>query len=71
MIELAIELGVDIHARNNNYALGWASANGHLPVVKFLVEQGVDIHANNNQALIWASEKGHLPVVNYLNSLSA
>ena len=52
---------------NDNEALIWASVNGHLEVVKFLVEQGADVTANNNRALKWASEKGHLEIVNFLN----
>ena len=44
----------------------WASENGHLEVVRYLVEQGANIHANNDYAIRWASENGHLEVVRYL-----
>ena len=55
----------DITAENN-YALNWASENGHLEVVKYLVKKGANVTAANNYPLKWASEKGHLKVVKYL-----
>jgi len=50
----------------NNYAIKWASQNGHLEVVKYLVKKGADITANINYPLRWASKNGHLKVVKYL-----
>ena len=47
-----------------NNALCWASEDGHLDIVKYLVEHGANIHFNN--ALSWALEYGHLDVVKYL-----
>jgi ankyrin repeat protein len=41
-----------------------AVRKGHLRVVKFLAEKGIDIHTNN--PLIWAASSGHLEVVKYL-----
>ena len=38
------EKGVDIHAGDDN-ALRWASYNGHLEVVKYLVQNDANIHA--------------------------
>ena len=46
--------------------LGLASQDGHLIIVKYLVEQGADIHYNQSQALPLASENGHLTIVKYL-----
>jgi len=43
-----------------------ASRNGHLPVIKFLAEKGVDIHVYNDIALTCACKNGHLSVVQYL-----
>ncbi len=43
-----------------------ASALGNLTVVKYLIEQGADIHADNNAALRYATYNGHLPVVRFL-----
>jgi ankyrin repeat protein len=34
--------------------------------VKYLVEQGADIHADDDRALIWTANNGHLEVVKYL-----
>ena len=47
-----------------NKALAVVSANGHLDIVKYLVENGAD--ANVNYALKWASMNGHLEVIKYL-----
>ena len=48
---------------------------GHLEVVKYLVEQGADIHAHDydgpDASLRMASENGHLDVVDYLISKGA
>ena len=57
--------GADIHADDEG-ALQWASQNGHLEVVQYLVEQGADIHAYDDYALRMASWHGHLEVVKYL-----
>ena len=40
--------------------------NGHLEVVKYLVENKANIHAKNDYALRLASGNGHLEVVKYL-----
>jgi ankyrin repeat protein len=50
----------------NDYALGCCAEMGHLEMVKYLVEQGADIHAKDDSALRWSAEKGHLDVVDYL-----
>jgi len=39
---------------------------GKINIVRYLVENGVDIHALNNRALIIGAENGHLKVVRYL-----
>ena len=43
-------------------AIKWASNNGHLEVVKYLVSQGADV----NNAIKRAGSNGHLEVVKYL-----
>jgi ankyrin repeat protein len=60
----------DIHARNDN-AFYWASHNGHLNVVKYLISQGSYIHIDNDSALVCASQYGHLEVVKCLISHGA
>jgi ankyrin repeat protein len=50
----------------DNSAVRQAAMNGHLDVVKYLCEQGVDIHAKNNLAVRYAAMNGHLEVVQYL-----
>ncbi len=60
-VAIALELG----AKGNNVALKLASRNGHLEVVKYIIEQGADIHIDDDEALKLAS-RGHLDVVKYL-----
>ena len=55
-----------ISFQDKDNALIEASSGGHLDIVKYLVENGADIHAENDYALIWASNYGHLEVVKYL-----
>jgi len=50
----------------NWYCFCWATEYEHLEVVKFLVENGANIHANNDLALCWAAENGYLEIVKYL-----
>jgi ankyrin repeat protein len=40
--------------------------NGHLAVVKYLIERGTDIHAYEDAALRYSSMNGYLEVVQYL-----
>jgi ankyrin repeat protein len=53
---------------NTNYdnTLKTAAWNWHLDIVKLLVEQGTDIHAQDDYALKWSASNGHLNVVKYL-----
>jgi hypothetical protein len=66
---LVEECHADIHV-DNEYAVRWASENGHIEVVKYLVEEcGADIHVENEEAVRLASANGRLEVVKYLESL--
>jgi len=73
---------VDINARDKDIfyghystALTRASENGHLEVVKYLVENGADLNRGENvgrgaTALMFASQEGHIEVVKYLATKS-
>ena len=39
---------------------------GYLETIKYLIDNGADIHANNDGALRWAAENGYLEIVKYL-----
>ncbi len=55
-----------INASYTQWAMNWASYNGHLAVVKFLHS----INAPYTQyAMNWASLNGHLEVVKFLESI--
>jgi len=52
---------------DNNYAIRWASGNGHLEVVRLLLsDPRVDPSVNNNYAIRRASENGHTKIVRLL-----
>ena len=67
-VERYIREGGDPSA-NSNYAIRWASANGHIDVVRLLLsDKRVDPSADNNIAIRCASEHGHTEVVKLLLS---
>ncbi|AQN68735.1 ankyrin repeat protein [Saudi moumouvirus] len=43
-----------------------ACFRGHLDVVKYLIKNGADVHANNDRALELASECDYKKIVKYL-----
>ena len=60
-----IEEGADVHAADD-FALRWASKNGHTEAAKVLLEAGADVHMWNDEALRWAARNGHTEVVRLL-----
>ena len=49
-----------------NKRLIWASTNGHLEIVRLLLDRGAYVQAMDDYALRWASINGHLEVVRLL-----
>ena len=64
-VKLALERGADIHA-DEDYALQYASQNGHKDVVELLLKNGADVHVNDDFALLLASYYNHKDVVELL-----
>lgn len=56
----------DFEIKDKNEALFWFSRRGNLEVLKYLVENGADIHAAKDSALSSAAFNGHLEIVKYL-----
>ena len=56
---------------SKNRALMSASEEGHLEIVKYLVENGADVTVEDNFPVRSASEDGHLSVVKYLTEHGA
>eukprot|EP00818_Percolomonas_sp_WS_P005245 CAMPEP_0117442724 /NCGR_PEP_ID=MMETSP0759-20121206/4306_1 /TAXON_ID=63605 /ORGANISM="Percolomonas cosmopolitus, Strain WS" /LENGTH=717 /DNA_ID=CAMNT_0005234635 /DNA_START=185 /DNA_END=2338 /DNA_ORIENTATION=- len=71
-VKQSLDQGADINARDekDKTCLILACLNGHLPVVKYLVEdRGADMEEkdeNGDNCLMLACYNGHLPVVKYL-----
>lgn len=57
--------GADLHAEND-YACRMASKNGHIEVLKYLIEHEADSHAADENALSLAAKNNQLDVVEYL-----
>ena len=55
-----------VNIQTINTGILWASENGQLKVVEYLVDMGADFRAHDNYAVRYASENGHLEVVMYL-----
>ena len=64
-VALAIQAGADVHF-NDDQALRFASAYGHLSIVEVLVKAGANVHAKDDEALRLASFYGHLSIVKVL-----
>ena len=59
---------IDVNAYNN-VLLFKSVESGRLEVVKYLIENGADIHAEDDYALKYSAINGHLEIVKYLQSL--
>ena len=68
-MKILVDHGAYVNAEDD-YALRYASKNGHKDVVEYLVDHGANIHANNDLALRWASQNGHLDIVAFLKEKS-
>ena len=60
-----------ITKETSSIALTSVCSNEHLHMLKYLVEQGIDIHIDNEAALITSCSVGHLESVKYLVELGA
>ena len=69
-VKLAIKNRADVHT-NNDYALRWASDQGHTEVIKVLLDAGANVHVNNDYALSRASEYGNTEIVKVLLDVGA
>jgi ankyrin repeat protein len=64
--EEVVRFRIDPGARED-WAIRWASRNGHSEVVRFLLGlRGVDPSAKTNYSIRWACENGHVEIVRLL-----
>ncbi|PWA00911.1 hypothetical protein BB558_003021, partial [Smittium angustum] len=70
IVNYLVERGLDYYEFHNLHKrrtiLEYTSEIGNLGAVKFLVENGADVHTSNDRALRYASIYGHSNVVKYL-----
>ena len=61
---------INIHV-NNDKAFRYACLNGHIEIVKWLInlDNKPDIHANNDEAFRFACYKGHIEIAKWLITL--
>lgn len=66
---LATDAGKEVASVDNNYVLYSAAANGHIGIVKMLLDISYvkdNVADNNNALLHWAAENGHVDIVKML-----
>jgi len=63
-----LSLGADIHTEDD-YPLRVAAGEGHLEIVKFLIENGATVKRGWSSAPFLAALGGHWDVVNYLKEV--
>ena len=66
LLYLSRQLVPSYEEYTKNEGLLYSARDGHLSVVKYLIEMGANIHDGNDYAIRMASENGHLSVVEYL-----
>lgn len=62
---------LDTPSSYNHYVMRAAVSKGHLNIVKYLVNAGVDITIERNDAIRWACRWGHLDTAKYLIGIGA
>ena len=70
----SLEVKINYQDDNGKTPLMWASINGHLNVVQYLIEEGANPNIKNNKgktALDLAEENGHKKVAEFLRKARA
>lgn len=65
MVTFLVEHGADIHG-SNDAPIIMACTNNHLPIVKYLVERGVNKKCQNNALYTIANRFGYRDILQYL-----
>lgn len=66
VLKYLFEYNKGLDQDKKSFLVRYAAANGHLPVVKYLVKNGANISTSKYNPLTPAAANGHLPVVKYL-----
>ncbi len=51
---------------HNCIGLKWCSLYGHMPIIRMLLNKGLNPAVDDNTCMIWAAGKGHIAVVKFL-----
>ena len=65
-VEEIFKFSNEFVCKDINYAFKLAARDGHLQIVKCLVENGADVCTDNNWALYYASLNEHFDIIKYL-----
>lgn len=55
---------VDVN-EHDGFALRYTADSGHLEIIKFPIQNGVDYHRYGKEAVVFAAGNGHKDVVDY------
>ena len=69
-IKYLINLGADIHAREDNL-INWAAVHGYLNIVRLLIELGSNIHNQMDYPIRISVDRGHFEIVKLLIEFGA
>lgn len=63
IIKYLASIGVNLH--NNNY-IHMAAEHGHIHLIEYFIDNGVDIHYRDDKILTYACKSGSIDIVKYL-----
>lgn len=61
-----IKNGLSFNENDNGYLIKIASTYGHLDIIKYMIEQDINIHYDNDLSLIYSFNNKHYDVFLYL-----
>ncbi|XP_064646952.1 death-associated protein kinase 1-like isoform X2 [Lineus longissimus] len=69
LLTMAEHLDINHRGKNGETALHMAAGGGHVDIIEYLKEKGVDLAATDkhgDDAIYWAARQGHMDVIEYL-----